>query len=68
MQRTDGDVLPITVPLDVLTKIQINPALSPAKMRAIRQMTYDPSTKVLAHARRRHVHRLADRRDLLSGR
>ncbi len=53
MQRADGDVLLITVPLGVLTKIQINPALSPTKMRAIRQVTYDSSTKVLAHARRR---------------
>jgi monoamine oxidase len=53
VQRADGDVLLVTVPLGVLSKIQLNPAFSPAKMRAIRQVTYDSSTKVLAQAGRR---------------
>lgn len=53
LQRADGDVLLVTVPLGVLSKIQLNPAFSGAKMRAIRQVTYDSSTKVLAQAGRR---------------
>lgn len=53
MQRADGDVLLVTVPLGVLSKIQLRPAFSGAKMRAIRQVTYDSSTKVLAQASRR---------------
>lgn len=53
LQRADGDVLLVTVPLGVLSKIQIQPAFSGAKMRAIRQVTYDSSTKVLVQANRR---------------
>ncbi len=53
VQRADGDVLLVTVPLGVLSKIQIQPAFSGAKMRAIRQVTYDSSTKVLMQAGRR---------------
>jgi len=53
VQRADGDVLLVTVPLGVLSKIQMNPGFSAAKMRAIRQITYDSSTKVLAQANRR---------------
>jgi monoamine oxidase len=53
VQRADGDVLLVTVPLGVLSKIQMQPAFSAAKMRAIRQVTYDSSTKVLAQAGRR---------------
>jgi monoamine oxidase len=53
VQRADGDVLLVTIPLGVLSKIQLNPAFSPAKMRAIRQVTYDSSTKVLVQANRR---------------
>lgn len=53
VQRVDGDVMIVTVPLGVLQKIQVQPAFSGAKMRAIRQVTYDSSTKVIMHARRR---------------
>lgn len=53
MQRADGDVLLVTVPLGVLSKMQLAPAFSAAKMRAIRQITYDSSTKVLIQANRR---------------
>jgi monoamine oxidase len=53
MQRADGDVLLVTVPLGVLSKMQLAPAFSAAKMRAIRQVTYDSSTKVLMHTNRR---------------
>jgi len=53
LQRVDGDVLLVTVPLGVLSKIQLNPAFSAAKMRAIRQVTYDSSTKVLMQTNRR---------------
>lgn len=53
VQRADGDVLLVTVPLGVLSKIQLQPAFSAAKMRAIRQVTYDSSTKVLMQTNRR---------------
>lgn len=53
VQRADGDVLLVTVPLGVLSKIQMNPGFSGAKMRAIRQITYDSSTKVLMQSNRR---------------
>ncbi|MBI2689238.1 MAG: FAD-dependent oxidoreductase [Acidobacteria bacterium] len=52
-QRVDGDVLLVTLPLGVLSKMQLNPAFSPAKMRAIRQVMYDSSAKVLMQTNRR---------------
>lgn len=48
-----GDWLVCTVPLGVLRRIHIRPALSPLKADAIRRVSYDSSTKVLALARRR---------------
>jgi monoamine oxidase len=52
-QRVEGDVVLCTVPLGVLSTLDIQPALSGPKARAIRQVTYDSSTKVLALASRR---------------
>jgi monoamine oxidase len=52
-QRIEGDLLLCTVPLGVLSTIDIQPALSGSKARAIRQVTYDSSTKVLALTSRR---------------
>lgn len=52
-QRVDADAMVLTVPLGVLSKIDTNSALSPQKLRAMRQVTYDSSTKVLARTRRR---------------
>jgi monoamine oxidase len=47
-RREEGDMLLCTLPLGVLTRLLINPPVSGPKQRAIRQVTYDSSTKVLA--------------------
>lgn len=46
--KEEGDAILCTVPLGVLSQIQTQPELSAAKRRAIRQITYDSDTKVLA--------------------
>jgi monoamine oxidase len=51
--RVEGDALLCTVPLGVLSHIEVAPGLSGPKQRAIRQVTYDSATKVLLQARRR---------------
>lgn len=51
--RAEGDVLLCTLPLPVLSRIEIVPRLSGPKTQAIRQINYDSSTKVLAVSRRR---------------
>jgi monoamine oxidase len=53
MRRVDADAMVLTVPLGVLSKIDTNSALNPRLLRAMRQVTYDSSTKVLARTRRR---------------
>jgi monoamine oxidase len=52
-QRVEGDYLVCTVPLSVMHRIEFAPGLSPGKLRASRQVTYDSSTKVLARTQRR---------------
>jgi len=52
-RRVEGDFLLCTLPCPVLTRIGIEPELSGPKWRAIRELNYDSSTKVLAVARRR---------------
>lgn len=52
-RRVEGDFVLCTVPCPVLARIAVRPQLSGAKQRAIRQLTYDSSTKVLAIASRR---------------
>lgn len=52
-QRAEGDFVLCTLPLPVLQRLRIDPAFSPDKQRAIREVNYDSSTKVLAVARRR---------------
>jgi monoamine oxidase len=52
-RRAEGDFLLCTLPCPVLTRIGFEPGLSGPKARAIRQLNYDSSTKVLAVARRR---------------
>lgn len=47
-EQVEGDLLLCTVPLGVMTRIEFNPPLSGTKNRAMRQVTYDSSTKVLA--------------------
>jgi len=52
-KRVEGDYLLCTLPCPVLTRVTVEPELSGAKWRAIRELTYDSSTKVLAIANRR---------------
>jgi monoamine oxidase len=52
-KRVEGDFLISTLPLGVMSRVQFTPELSGPKLRAMRQVTYDSSTKVLATARRR---------------
>jgi monoamine oxidase len=52
-KRVEGDYLICTLPLGVLSRIQITPDISGPKLRAMRQITYDSSTKVLATTRQR---------------
>ena len=48
-----GDWLICTVPLAVLKRIDISPPLSASKQDAIRRLSYDSATKVLALTKRR---------------
>jgi len=52
-QRVEGDFLLCTVPCPVLTRIVVEPELPGPKQRAIRQLNYDSSTKVLVVTKRR---------------
>jgi monoamine oxidase len=52
-RRVDGDYLLCTIPCPVLTRIVVEPELPGPKARAIRQLNYDSSTKVLVVTRRR---------------
>jgi monoamine oxidase len=52
-RRVEGDFVLCTLPCPVLTRLGFEPGLSGPKARAIRQLNYDSSTKVLAIARRR---------------
>jgi monoamine oxidase len=53
LETVRGDWVLCTVPLSVLGRIKIVPALSPQKLDAIRRISYDSSTKVLALAKHR---------------
>jgi monoamine oxidase len=52
-KRVEGDYLLCTIPYSVLSRIEVQPEFSPPKWRAIRELNYDSSTKVLAVATRR---------------
>ena len=52
-KQVEGDFLLCTLPCPVLSRIEVQPEMSGPKWRAIRQLNYDSSTKVLAVARRR---------------
>jgi len=52
-KRAEGDFLLCTLPCPVLSRISMEPDFSGAKQRAIRQLNYDSSTKVLAITNRR---------------
>lgn len=53
LSREEGDFLLCTLPLPVLSRLEVSPPFSGPKNQAIRQINYDSSTKVLAIARRR---------------
>jgi monoamine oxidase len=53
VSRLEGDVLLCTLPFPVLSRIRVTPPLSAGKQRAIRELNYDSSTKILAVTRRR---------------
>lgn len=52
-RRVEADFVICTVPCPVLTRIVVEPELPGPKARAIRQLNYDSSTKVLVVTRRR---------------
>lgn len=52
-ERVTGDFAILAVPLPVLRHIEVSPAFSRAKQRAIRQVHYDESAKILLQCRRR---------------
>lgn len=52
-QRVEGDFLICTIPLPVLMRVEFEPAISAGKMRAIRELSYDSATKVLAVCNKR---------------
>lgn len=53
LHRVDGDFLLCTLPCPVLSRLRAEPEFSGAKWRAIRELAYDSSTRVLALAARR---------------
>ncbi len=53
LRRAEGDFVLCTLPFSVLGRLQVAPAFSAEKQRAIRELAYDSSTKVLAVAARR---------------
>jgi monoamine oxidase len=52
-EREEGDFLICTAPLPVLARMEVRPDFSGAKQRAIRQIGYDSSSKILARYGRR---------------
>ncbi len=53
VEREEGDVMVCTLPFSVLERIDVAPAFSPGKQRAIRELHYDSSVKTLAVTQRR---------------
>ncbi len=51
--RVEGDFVLCTLPFPVLNRLQVEPAFSGPKLRAIRELNYDSSTKVLAITNKR---------------
>jgi monoamine oxidase len=52
-KRAEGDFVLCTLPFPVLTRIAVEPEFSGPKWRAIRELNYDSSTKVLVVCNRR---------------
>ncbi len=53
IEREEGDVMVCTLPFSVMERIDVVPAFSPGKQRAIRKLHYDSSVKTLAVTQRR---------------
>jgi monoamine oxidase len=53
LRRAEGDFVVCTLPFPVLSRMQIDRTFSGPKRRAIRELNYDSSTKVLALTARR---------------
>jgi monoamine oxidase len=53
LRRVEGDFLLCTLPFPVLARVEVDPGFSGAKRRAIRELNYDSSTKILAVTARR---------------
>jgi len=53
LRRVEGDFLLCTLPFPVLSRLEIVPEFSGAKLRAIRELSYDSATKILAVTARR---------------
>ena len=53
LKRVEGDFVLCTLPFPVLRGLEINPAFSYRKQRALQELHYDSSTKVLAIANQR---------------
>jgi monoamine oxidase len=52
-RRAEGDFVLCTLPFSVLNRVIVEPEWSGPKLRAIRELNYDSSTKVLAVSNRR---------------
>jgi monoamine oxidase len=53
LARVEGDFVLCTLPFSVVSRLEVEPAFSGVKQRAIRELNYDSATKVLAVTRRR---------------
>jgi monoamine oxidase len=53
LARVEGDFVLCTLPFPALSRIEVEPAFSGEKRRAIRELHYDGSAKILAITRRR---------------
>ncbi len=54
VQYASGDFLVCAIPFSVLRKLEITPALSPTKQRAISELAYDSVSRVYLQFRRRY--------------
>jgi monoamine oxidase len=52
-ESVTGDACICTIPFGILTHVDFRPALSRGKYRAVRELNYNPSTKVLLQVRNR---------------
>lgn len=53
LKKAEGDFVLCTLPFSVLNRLEINPAFSALKQRAIQELKYQPATKILAITKKR---------------